>query len=178
MIYEKTGDYKRSTNYLDETRTSLPYTLKSGDIIPIMNEVLMSVRGTKVESEFLSREQETPPPSASPRTPLVTSNTTLSSPQPDVEQPQSSIINPNQQGTRVETSFVPKQGSVRQRAQAIGQKKGGPETNKGGKSKRLIRAPDEVRKTVSAPRAARNGTLRRHVASNNANKTLKIHSLS
>jgi hypothetical protein len=155
MIYEKTGDYKRSTNYLDETRTSLPYTLRSGDVIPIMNEVLMSVRGTKVESEFVSREQETSPP------PLLSNATSTERP---VIQAQT-VINPIQLGTPIKT------GSVKERAQTLNT----PKQTRGGKSKRLIRGPDEVKKTVSAPRS---GTLRRHVTSNNANKTLKIHFLS
>lgn len=171
MIYEKTGDYKRSTNHLDETRTSLPYTLRSGDIIPIINEVLMSVRGTKVESEFVPKEPETRPPFAPTPTLLTPVDDSLGMPKPGPPTRKQETTPPTSNPlTPVNDSFVPKTGSVREKAKAF--------TKKGGKSKRLIRGPDEVKKTVSAPRALRSGTLRRHVTSNNANKTLKIHSLS
>ena len=171
MQYERTGDYKRSTNYYDETATSLPYTLKSGDIIPIMNEMLIK-GSTKLVSDLVEEERPpaipTTPPPTTPRpgsnATATRSNATATS--PELIRP--TVINPNPIGTPV--------SSVKQRAQQIQQQQ--QKVNRGGKSKRLIRAPDEVKKTMSVPRVVRSGTLRKHVTTNNANKTLKIHSLS
>jgi hypothetical protein len=181
MQYERTGDYKRSTNYYDETATSLPYTLKSGDVIPIMNEMLIK-GSTKVTSEFVEEEQKSPIVDSQPVIPG--SNATLTQPRPGSNATATPELIPAvpipKKGTSIDTSFVPQPvGSVKAKAQALqkGQKQP-TTTNRGGKSKRLIRGPEELKKTMSVPRVVRSGTLRRQLPSNHANKTLKIHSLS